>query len=110
MTTKGGAQEAAAEPEEEYVEEQNQDAGPQTYPSGATVDADRADAAEPHRADREPTDDEAKLAEKNKLDPEVERNMDEAIERGANVKGEGQIDPDGPPPEPSPDDRLRGNG
>jgi hypothetical protein len=45
------------------------------------------------RQTEEPTPEEERAAERNELDPEVARNNKEAIERGANVKGEGQIEP-----------------
>lgn len=53
------------------------------------VEAD--EATERAGADREPTPDEERLAEANELDPDVADAYEEANERGANVKGEGQI-------------------
>jgi hypothetical protein len=85
--------------EQEYRELQDteyRDPGaPDTFPSGGTVDADRRDAEASHRADREPTPDEERLADELELDPQVAETYEEAIERGANVKGEGQIEPGG---------------
>jgi len=58
-----------------------------------TVEADERDAQARHDADRAPTRDEEAAAERN---PEVSRESAEAyrdaIERGADVVGEGQID------------------
>lgn len=42
-------------------------------------------------ADREPTPEEEAAAEDLELDPEVAEEYKEAIERGANQKGEGRI-------------------
>jgi hypothetical protein len=39
-----------------------------------------------------PTPEEERIAEELELDPEVAEAYEEAIERGANVKGEGRID------------------
>ncbi|MCU1450784.1 MAG: hypothetical protein JWP02_2954 [Acidimicrobiales bacterium] len=60
--------------------------------SDATHEADRHDAEVKAHADREPTPEEEALAEKNKLDPEEARKIEEQYERGANAKGEGRID------------------
>jgi hypothetical protein len=61
--------------------------------SAETVDADERDAISAHRADRPPTEEEEAAAERNAdLSPESAAAYQEAIERGANVKGEGQID------------------
>jgi hypothetical protein len=57
----------------------------------ATRQVDEDDARAEHRADRMPTPDEARRADELELDPEVAEAYEEAIERGANVKGEGQI-------------------
>ena len=59
--------------------------------STETHDADEADARTAHRADRPPTPEEAAAAERNQLDPDVAEAYEEAAERGANVRGEGQI-------------------
>lgn len=63
---------------------------PETVPTQATIEADRRDAAAPHDADeiRPGTDD-----VDQELDPEVAEHYRDAIERGANVRGEGQITP-----------------
>ena len=58
-----------------------------------TVEADERDATASHRADREPTAQESADADKHPDVPaESAAAYKEAIERGANVKGEGQID------------------
>ena len=44
------------------------------------------------KADRMPTPEEERLAEKNKLDPEVAKHEKEMAERGVAQKGEGKID------------------
>jgi hypothetical protein len=46
---------------------------------------------ESHEADREPTPEEEAVADKHPLDPEAAKAYEEAIERGANLKGEGEI-------------------
>lgn len=61
--------------------------------SEATKAADRRDSAKQGKADRMPTPEEEREAEKlGKPDDEVAANYKEAIEIGADVKGEGQID------------------
>lgn len=57
-----------------------------------TLEADERDATAQHDADRPPTPEEAAKAEEFALDPKTAKAYDEALERGANVKGEGQID------------------
>ncbi len=59
--------------------------------SPETVAADESDAKAEHRADRMPTPEEEAAAERNQLDPSVAEAYEDAIERGANVKGEGEI-------------------
>ena len=59
--------------------------------SPETVEADEQDARAAHQADRMPTPDEEAAAERNTVDPDVAEAYEEAAERGANVKGEGQI-------------------
>ena len=56
-----------------------------------TVRADEADAAASHDADRPPTPDE-EAAAPTEVDPEVAAAYEDALERGAAVEGEGQID------------------
>jgi len=61
--------------------------------SDETVDADERDAKADHQADRGPTADEEAAAERHgDLPAESAEAYKEAIERGADVKGEGQID------------------
>jgi len=57
-----------------------------------TTEVDRDDAKAAHEADREPTPEEETAAEANELDPKVAEAYEAANERGANVRGEGQID------------------
>jgi hypothetical protein len=57
----------------------------------ATRQVDEEDARAGHGADRMPTPEEERIAGDLELDPDVAEAYDEAIERGANVKGEGQI-------------------
>jgi hypothetical protein len=82
--------------EEEYVDRQDDEwadpAEPNTFPSGGTVEADRADARSDHDADRPPTPDEEEAAPEA-VDPAVAEAYEDAMERGAKVKGEGAIDP-----------------
>jgi hypothetical protein len=60
--------------------------------SDATHEADRRDAKATAHADRPPTADEEREAEKNKLDPDEARTIHDQYERGANAKGEGRVD------------------
>lgn len=66
----------------------------QTRPEEETEDAEEEDARAAHEADREPTPEEEEAAEQNELDPEVAANYKEALETGAQVKGEGAPEPD----------------
>jgi hypothetical protein len=67
---------------------------PETTPDDETVAEDEHDAQAAHTADREPTPDEEQAADSNPpLSPSAAEAYEEAIERGAAVKGEGQIDP-----------------
>ena len=85
----------ADQPEAEYVErtgdEWQDPAEPNTFPSGNTLGADRADAQVHGHADREPTADEEAAAPSGPVSDEVADSYKEAMERGANIKGEGQI-------------------
>jgi hypothetical protein len=58
-----------------------------------TVAFEDADARTRGHADRPPTPDEEQAAETNVSDEAVAEHYREAIERGAKVKGEGQIEP-----------------
>jgi hypothetical protein len=57
----------------------------------ATRQVDVEDAQAAHRADRMPTPEEERTADELELDPDVAEAYEDAIERGANVKGEGQV-------------------
>jgi hypothetical protein len=57
----------------------------------ASRQVDEDDAKSKHSADRMPTPEEEKIADDLQLDPDVADAYEDAIERGANVKGEGQI-------------------
>ena len=71
------------------------DAYSTTVPSGATHAADEADARHAHLPDREPTEDEEEAAERGAAAvPDVSDPYEEALHRGADIKGEGQILPD----------------
>lgn len=50
------------------------------------------DLSFPSGADRAPTAQEERLADEAEIGPEVGEHYKEMIERGANVKGEGQIE------------------
>ena len=60
--------------------------------SETTAEFEDEDAQAHAVADRAPTDEEAAAADTNTLDPHVAESHREANERGANVRGEGQID------------------
>lgn len=61
--------------------------------SDATRDEEAREASEAHRPDRDPTPEEEEAAERaGGTPPSVSEHAKEATERGANVKGEGQID------------------
>jgi hypothetical protein len=63
-----------------------------TRPSGTTRETEAADAQVHAAPDRMPTPDEEDAAERaGKPSPDVERNYDEAIERGAKQPGEGRL-------------------
>lgn len=60
--------------------------------SDATRAAETAEERQQAAADRPPTPDEEAAAEQNDLDPSVAESYKREAERGADVKGEGQID------------------
>ncbi|HEY7440660.1 MAG TPA: hypothetical protein VIC35_14795 [Acidimicrobiia bacterium] len=62
-----------------------------TRPSPETVEAERGEARAEHKPDREPTDDEAREAELQTLNPDVAEHYEEMTERGVEQKGEGRI-------------------
>ena len=59
----------------------------------ATRRVDEDDAKAAHKADRMPTPEEEQIADGLEVDPDVAEAYEDAIERGAKVKGEGQIEP-----------------
>ena len=59
-------------------------------PDEATRSEEDTDADVPAGADRPPTPEEEKLAERHSLDPEVAEHEREMAERGARQKGEGR--------------------
>ena len=58
-----------------------------------TIEEERREAGMTASAGDDPTPEEERAADRNTPDPEVARRNREALERGANVKGEGQIEP-----------------
>ena len=63
-----------------------------TRPDIETEETEEKDAKAAHAADRAPTPEEDQVAPgKEDLDPEAAARYKEAIERGADVKGEGEI-------------------
>ena len=59
----------------------------------ATRDEERREAAMSASAGRGPTPEEEAAAEQNDVDPAVAEANKEAVERGANVEGEGRVEP-----------------
>jgi hypothetical protein len=65
-----------------------------TDPSDQTRQADAADALVRHDADRAPTDEEERAADaQGDLDPSVAEQFEEMNRLGADVRGEGEIEP-----------------
>jgi hypothetical protein len=69
---------------------------PETEPNDSTQETERAEAAQTHSSDRPPTPEEAEAAERGKArsggdQKEVAEHFEEMAERGAHVKGEGEI-------------------
>jgi hypothetical protein len=62
-----------------------------TRTTDRTREAEHEEARTPAHADREPTEEEAKLAESTPLDPKVSEHEKEMAERGARQKGEGRL-------------------
>ena len=58
----------------------------------ATRQAEQRDAQKPADAGHMPTAEEEAAAEKNSVDPEVAKNEKAFVKKGANLKGEGQIE------------------
>ena len=71
--------------------DQAHDRTPDADVSDATVRADEADAVAGHDVDRPPTPDEESAAP-TEVDPAVAAAYEDAMERGAAVEGEGQIE------------------
>lgn len=65
--------------------------GKPTRPSNDTRATEREDAQQEHKPDREPTPDEERIADQLQPDPKVSEEYEEAMERGANQKGEGRV-------------------
>lgn len=69
-----------------------------------TKAADAVDARQEPQADRAPTEDEERAAERAApVDPEVAETYEDQMERGAAIEGEGAVDVanDGIPPKPA---------
>lgn len=85
----------ATEAEAVYVEESDRewaDGGlPNTFPSGATLQADRRDAAAAHDADRPPTPAEEDEVSGAAVDPAVAAAYEAATARGVAQEGEGRL-------------------
>ncbi len=65
-----------------------------TDPNDETRLAEQADALARHDADREPTEDERRVAEaEGDLERSVAEHFEEMDRLGADVRGEGQIEP-----------------
>jgi len=62
----------------------------QTTPSDDTRAEEAREAKKAHDAGQEPTEDQAKAAEKNKVDDKTREGYEEMVERGAHQKGEGK--------------------
>ena len=73
------------------MSDQDSTPGEMTRVSEETREAERREAMKPADAGPEPTPEEAAAAEKNDVDPAVAAANKEAIERGADAKGEGRI-------------------
>ena len=62
-----------------------------TTVSDATRQAEREESAAAHHPDRPPTPEEEADADELAVDPEVRKNYEDMMERGAEIKGEGQV-------------------
>jgi hypothetical protein len=62
-----------------------------TRPSRETRDAEREEADRKAGADREPTEDEERLAEQHTTDESVAEHEAEMLEKGAHQEGEGRV-------------------
>ncbi|HUC06422.1 MAG TPA: hypothetical protein VL961_13545 [Acidimicrobiales bacterium] len=59
--------------------------------SAATREAERTEAESPHMADRAANPDEEAVLDEDRVDEDVRRHHQDMDERGATVRGEGQI-------------------
>ena len=59
--------------------------------SDETRQAEREESVAAHEPDRPPTPEEEQEADGRSVDPGVRTNYEEMIERGAEVRGEGQV-------------------
>ena len=71
--------------------DQTTSSGDKTSVSEATREAERREAQMPADAGQIPTPEEEAAAEQNDVTPAVARAEREAVERGANQKGEGRL-------------------
>ena len=62
-----------------------------TLPSSDTRAAEQQQAGKAHEAGRGPTEEEARAADSNPMDPSVAEHEKEMLERGASQKGEGRV-------------------
>jgi hypothetical protein len=62
-----------------------------TKPDPRTKESERAEAEMHAAPDRAPTDEEARRADEQELDPDVREHADEMYEKGAHQKGEGRL-------------------
>jgi hypothetical protein len=62
-----------------------------TNPDSATREEEAREARTPAGAPQQPTPEEERAADSNKLDPEVAEHEREMGERGANQQGEGRL-------------------
>ena len=62
-----------------------------TRPTADTRAAEEAEMSKQGQADRLPTDEEARAAERNELTDDVIEHEEEMLERGAHQQGEGRI-------------------
>jgi hypothetical protein len=61
-----------------------------TEPNASTQQAEEEEAKAPHEADRPPTSEEESAAP-TEADPGVASNFEDMAQKGANVKGEGEL-------------------
>jgi len=66
---------------------------PDDLADDASRQVDREDASASHEADRPPTPEKEAASEELELNPPVAEHLEEVNEIGADVKGEGEIEP-----------------